>query len=154
MNYLLVDKAPETLKANELVIVKPTFLEEIGKSKLRRGVAKLTTVNALRDALMLITDKYDNTVNPYKFNLHAYEGLTYDTDEDLSVIILKILAANNADLLTKAVDFQLKNRNKGVDTVYYVSDDLEGSSAFLDNGFNLGNTKKEKKVAKNKELVV
>lgn len=154
MDYFLVDEAPKTLKDNELVIARPTFLEEIGKSKLRRGVAKLTTANALRDALMIITDKYDKTVNPYRLNLNAYEGIAYQTEEDLSVIILKILAANNIDLLTKAVDFELKNRNEKVNTVYYVSDDLEGTSAFLANGFNLKNPKKITKVADNQELVV
>ena len=154
MEYQVVKQAPKTLEANELVINKPTFLEEIGKSKLRRGVSKLTTANALRDALMLITDKYDQSINPYRLNLNAYEGLAYETDEDLSNIIVKLLAANNVDLVTKAVDFEIKARNKGVNTVYYVSDDLTGTSAFLDNGFSLKGAKKDKNTAKNQELVV
>lgn len=154
MQYLLVDKAPEKLKINEMVIIKPTFIEQIEKSKLRRGVKQLTTVNALRDALMLITDVYDNTINPYRINLSAYEGLAYDNDAELSNIILKILSDSGHDLLTKAVDHQLKNRNTKVDTVYYVSNDLEGSGAFLTNGFALKNAKKEKKVTKNPETVV
>lgn len=142
MQYLLVDKAPEKLKANEMVLEKPTFIEQITKSKLRRGVKKLTTANALRDALMLITDVYDNTINPYRINLSAYEGLAYKTDADLSVIILKILSDQGVDLVTKAVDFHLKQRDSKVDTVYYVSDDLEGTSAFLSNGFVLEGAKK------------
>lgn len=151
MQYQLVDKAPETLKANEMVIHKPTFIEQIAKSKLRRGTKKLTTANALRDALMLITDIYDNTVNPYRLNLSAYEGLAYETDEDLSKIILKILDDQNVDLSTKAIDHHIKNRNLKVDTIYYVSDDLTGSTAFTMNGFGL---KKDKKVAKkDKDLV-
>ena len=154
MEYLLVDKAPEKLKDNEMVILKPTFIEQLNKSKLRRGVKKLTTVNALRDALMLITDEYDNTVNPYRINLSAYEGLEYSTDEDLSVIILKILSDQGVDLITKAVDHQLKKRDLKVNTIFYVSNDLEGSGAFLANGFNLKNIKKDKKITKNQETMV
>ena len=154
MQYLLVDKAPEKLKANEMVIERPTFMEQIAKSKLRRGVKNLTTVNALRDALMLITDIYDNTVNPYRINLSAYEGLEYNSDQELSDIVLKILSDQGVDLLTKVVDHQLKNRDTEVDTIYYVSKDLEGSGAFLLNGFSLKSTKKDKKITKNTEKVV
>lgn len=154
MQYQLVDKAPENIKENEMILFKPDFIEQIAKSKLRRGVTKLTTANALRDALMLITDLYDNTLNPYRINLSAYEGLAYETDKDLSVIILKILSDQGHDLITKAIDVQLKARNSKVDTVFYVSDDLEGSSAFLTNGFILANAKNPKKIAKNEETVV
>jgi len=151
MQYQLVDKAPEKLKDNELVLFKPNFIEQIAKSKLRRGTKKLTTANALRDALMIITDIYDNTVNPYRINLSAYEGLAYETDEDLSVIILKILNDQGIDLVTKALDVQLKARDLKVDTVFYVSDDLTGATAFLANGFTL---KGGKKIIKNEETMV
>jgi len=154
MQYQLVDEAPETLKSNEMVINRPTFIEQIAKSKLRRGVKKLTTANALRDALMLITDVYDNTVNPYRLNLSQYEGLAYETDEDLSAIILKILNDHNVDLVTKAIDHQLKTRNLKVDTVYYVSDNLDGSTAFTLNGFALKGAEKEKKVTSKEEDLV
>lgn len=152
MDYIQVDKAPENLKDNEMVIEKPTFIEQIAASKLRRGVSKLTTVNALRDALMLITDKYDNTVNPYRLSLNKYEGLTYETNDDLSKIILKILDDAGIDLVTKAIDFHLKNRDLKVNTVYFVSDDLAGSTAFIANGFNLKNT--PKKTTKKEESLV
>lgn len=154
MQYILVDSAPEKLKDNEMVVYKPTFVEQISQSKLRRGVKKLTTANALRDALMLITDVYDNTVNPYRISLNEYEGLAYETDEDLSKIILKILNDNSIDLVTKAVDYHLKKRDLKVDTIYYVSDDLEGSAAFMMNGFNLKSGQKEKKVTTKQEDLV
>ena len=154
MEYILVDEAPDNLKDNEMVLVKPNFIEQIDASKLRRGVKKLTTTNALRDALMLITDKYDNTINPYRINLSAYEGLAYENSQDLSKIIIKILNDSGIDLVTKAVDYYLKNRNLKVTTVYYVSNDLEGSAAFIANGFSLKNSGKAKKAAKNEEPVV
>lgn len=153
MNYFLVDEAPETLEKNEMVIPKPDFKDQIQASKLRRGVKKLTTVNALRDALMLITDKYDNTINPYRLTLINYEGLPFETDDDLAGIVLQIIADNNLDLVPKAVDYYLKNRPKTVDTVYYVGDDdSEVASTFIANGFSAG--KKSKKITKKEETVV
>lgn len=137
MQYQLVDKAPKELKKNELVLFKPDFIEQIAKSKLRRGTKKLTTANALRDALMLITDIYDNTVNPYRINLSAYEGIAYETDQDLSVIIMKILDDQGVDLVTKALDKQLRERNSDITSIFYVSDDLTGAATFIANGFTL-----------------
>lgn len=154
MYYILTDSAPEKLKDNEMVIVRPTFIEQISKSKLRRGISKLTTVNALRDALMLITDEYDNTINPYRINLSAYEGLAYENDSDLSDIIIGILNDQGVDLLTKAIDQKLKQRNVKVNTIYYVSKNLEGAGAFLANGFNIKNSKNDKKITNNKETLV
>ena len=154
MYYILTDNAPEKLKENEMVIERPTFIEQISKSKLRRGVSKLTTVNALRDALMLITDIYDNTINPYRINLSAYEGIAYENDNDLSDIIIRILNDQGVDLLTKAIDFKLKQRNIKVNTIYYVSKNLDGAGAFLANGFNIKDSKKDKKSTINKETMV
>lgn len=145
-NFTRVDKAPEKLKENECVIVKPDFIDEIQSTKKRRGISGLTTVPYLRDIFMAITDKYDHTVNPYQMKLSKYNGLSYKTEEDLSKIIFKIISDLNLDLLEKAVDTKVKNRPQGTDTIYYVSDDLEGTGAFIKNGINMDTTKNKKKV--------
>lgn len=155
MKYFLVDEAPEQPEKNEMVIYKPTFIEQIAQSKLRRGVKNLTTVNALRDALMLITDKYDNTINPYRLTLNEYEGLPFENDEDLSGIILQIINDNNLPLVSKAIEHYIKNRPTTVDTIYFVSDDdSEVASVFIANGFSRGEDKKTKKITKQEESLV
>lgn len=137
MKYIRVDEAPEKLKKNEMVISKPNFMEEVEKTKGRRGVDKLTTVNALRDTFMAITDKYDNTLNPYRMPLQKYRGRAFKDDKEYSDIILKIIDDNNYDLIDKAVDTLVKARSTDVDTIYYVSPDLEGTKALTQNGFSL-----------------
>jgi hypothetical protein len=153
MQYIRVDKAPEKLKANETVIHKPNFLEEIKASKGRRGVDNVATVRSLRDALMAITDKYDNTINPYHLKYHRYDNLMYEGDEGFAAIILRIIADNDLPLIDKAIEFELLKRKPDVDTVYYVSDDLNGSTAFIKHGFHLKTDKKGKSASKSENVV-
>ena len=80
MDYIIVQEAPTELKSNEMVIKQPNFLEEVVENKGRRGVQKYATVNSLRTVLMSITDKYDNTINPYRLTLHKYEGQKFEDD--------------------------------------------------------------------------
>lgn len=144
--YKRVDKAPEKLKENECVIVKPDFMEEIKSTKKRRGQSGLTTVPYLRDIFMTITDKYDQQLNPYQMKLSKYNGLAYKDDDELVKIVFKIIRDLDLDLLEKAVDHEVKNRPKGTDTIYYVSPDLEGTSALIRNGINQEDGKNKKKV--------
>jgi hypothetical protein len=137
MNYIRVDEAPEKLKKNEMVIIKPNFMEEVERTKNKRGVDKLTTVNALRDTFMAITDKYAPDINPYRINLSKYRGRAFEDDKGYSDIILNIIAENDLGLIDKAVETLIKTRSGEVDTIYYVSPDVEGTSALIRAGFNL-----------------
>jgi len=150
MKYIRVDEAPEKLKDNEMVIVKPNFLEEISSISTKRGVKGIATIRSIRDALMLITDKYDNTINPYHIILQKYDNLLYKGNEGFAELILRIVKEQNLPLVDKAVEFELLKRKPTVDTVYYVSDDIEGSGAFIRLGFTMGNSKD---APKNKNVV-
>ena len=144
--YKRVDEEPKELKDNECVIYKPSFQEEIEATRKRRGVSGLTKANSLRDIFMAITDKYDQSVNPYHMKLTKYEGIAYETDDDLRKILFKIMKDHDTDLLNKAVDHAIKNRPENTDFIYYVSDDLAGSSAFIKQGINMAENKKKVKV--------
>lgn len=142
MNYIRVDKAPEKLKNNEMVVTKPNFLKEIEATAGKRGVNKVATIRNLRDTLMLITGKYDETINPYHLKLQRYDNLVYKDNQEYADIILRVIKDNNLNLVDKAVEKQLLTRSPMVDTVYYVSPDIEGSAAFISLGFSMKNTKK------------
>lgn len=145
MEYIRVDEAPEKLKNNEMVINKPDFLEEVKATRGKRGVKNIVTIRNLRDTFMVITDKYDNTINPYRLKLQKYDNLTYEGDKGYSDIVLKVIKDNNLNLLNKAVEQQLLKRDPKVDTVYYVSPDIEGSTAFISLGFSMKSGKKSLK---------
>jgi len=149
MDYIRVDNAPEKLKKNEMVITKPNFMEEVTATKGKRGVNKLATIRNIRDVLMIITANYNEQINPYHLKLQKYDNLMYDTDEDYAKIIHNVIKDNNLNLIDKAIEKELLKRNPIVDTVYYVSPDIEGSTAFISLGFRMKmNEKSIKKTVK------
>lgn len=141
MKYIVVREAPEKLKDNEMVLYKPNFVEEVASVSKKRGVKGVASINSIRDALLTITDKYDNTINPYHLKFNRYENLTYSGDKGFAELLVRIIKDLDLPLVDKAVEFQLLKRKPKIDTVFYVSDDLEGSKAFIKLGFHMGDSK-------------
>lgn len=141
-----VDKAPEKLEKNEMVIFKPNFQEEIDATRGRRGTSKRTTASALRDLFMSITNKYDPSINPYNLKLSKYDGLPAENDDQIRIVLNTIMTDNDLPLLEKAIEYQIKNRNPKINSIYYVSSDLSGLNAFTRLGFNQQEVDKKVKV--------
>lgn len=141
MKYIVVSEAPAKLKDNEMVIFKPDFVEEVASVSKKRGVKGVASINSIRDAFMTITDKYDSTINPYHLKFNRYENLMYEGDKGFAALIVRIIKDLDLPLVDKVVEHQLLKRKPKVDTVYYVSDDLEGSRAFIKLGFHMGESK-------------
>ena len=154
MYYILVSSEPEKLASNEMVIHKPNFLEEIHATKGKRGVDKITSITSIRDMISLLAGKYDNDVNPYRVNLVKYENLPYSTDKDFSEIMLRIIKENDLKFIEKAIEQKVKTRKASVDTVYYISEDLIGTSVLISYGFHMKDGKNSKKISSNKDHVV
>lgn len=152
--YTVVGEVPSTLNKGDFVILKPTFIEEIAKTKNKRGVSKLTTASSLRDIFMLITEKFDPKVNPYHLKLSKYEGIKYETDQDLVPLIYRIIDDNKLNLIESAVDVAIKNRPHDTEVIFYVTSDLEGVGAFAKNGINARKLDKKGKKTENSESVV
>jgi hypothetical protein len=152
--YTVVGETPKNLTEKDLVINKPNFLEEIAKTRVRRGVVKLTTASNLRDIFMAITNNYDPTINPYHLKLSKYEGIKYDSDQDLVEVVYRVIRDNNLNLIEAAVDKALKSRAPSVETIYYVTSDLDGVGAFAKNGVNALKLDKKGKKLENSENVV
>lgn len=154
MHYILVSSAPEKLSSNEMVIEKPNFMEEVLATKGKRGVNKVTSITSIRDILSLLAGKYDNELNPYRVNLVKYENLPYSSEEEFGAILLKVIADNQLNLIEKAIEQKVKARRSSVDTIYYVSNDLVGTSVLVRYGFNMKDGKSSKKITSNKDHVV
>ena len=152
--YTVVGEAPKNLTDKDLVLNKPNFLEEIAKNRVRRGVVKLTTASALRDIFMAITNNYDPTINPYHLKLSKYEGIAYNTDEDLVEVVYRVIRDNNLNLIEAAIDKALKSRDSSVETIYFVTTDLDGIGAFAKNGISALKLDKKSKKTENSENVV
>jgi hypothetical protein len=154
MKYIRVDEAPEKLKDNEMDLIKPDFLEEVSSISQKRGSKGVATIRSIRDAFMVITGKYDESINPYRLVFNNYDNMVYDGNEGFAKLIQKIVKDLNLPLLDRAVETKLLARHPKIDTVYYVSDDLEGSGAFIKLGFHMGEVlKSQKKIVKTEDVV-
>lgn len=154
MHYILVNEAPDSLKSNEIVIKKPTFIEEVLATKQKRGVDKIATIRSVRDMIAMLAAKYDDTVNAFRVNLSKYDDIPYASDEEFADIIMRVIVENNLPFVDKAIEAQVKNRKPNVDTIYYVSDDLSGTSVLIRFGFNMKDGKNTKKSSSSKDVVV
>ena len=141
-----VDIAPKHLQDNEMVIYKPDYQEEIDATRGRRGTSKRTTASSLRDLLMAITNKYDPSINPYRLKLSKYDGITAENDDELRMVLSKIISDFDLPIVEKVLEFHIKNRNPKVTNIFYVSDDLSGLGAFIKMGFNQQEAEKKIKV--------
>jgi hypothetical protein len=154
MHYILVSEVPENLKSNEMVIHKPTFLEEVVATRQKRGIDKVASIRSIRDMIATLASKYDNTVNPFRVNLTKYDNIPYSSDNEFANIIMRVIVENNLPFVEKSIEQQVQNRRLGIDTIYYVSDDLGGTSTLIRFGFNMKDGKNTKKIASNKDSVV
>jgi len=154
MHYILVSEEPESLKSNEMIIKKPTFIEEVAATRQKRGVAKVASIRSIRDMIATLAAKYDDTLNPFRVNLTKYDNTPYSSDEEFADLIMRVVIENNLLFVEKAIEHQIKNRKPNVDTVYYVSNDLNGTSVLIRFGFNMKDGKNSKKITSNKDIVV
>lgn len=152
---LFVSEAPKNLKANELVINPPNFLNEIHMSKAKGTGKKVTSLHHMRQILMLIGNTYDpeGTFNSYtSIPLTRFEGLPFETDEDLNQIVIRMLNKHYPVMLDKVIEYNLKKRSQKVDTIYFTGD-KDKAQLFIKNGIDIGDLsdvsqKESKKKAK------
>jgi hypothetical protein len=142
-----VNKAPEKLEKNEMVIMKPDFQKEIDATRGKRGTSNRTTASGLRDLFMAFNDNYETNINPFALKLSKYEGHVIENDDQIRDVLNKIIADNNLPVYEKIIEYSLKTRNPAITSIYYVSDDLSGVNGFIRFGFNptVKETKKKEK---------
>src|SRR5665213_2568055 len=108
--FVVVKQAPETLEKGEIVIGQPDFMDQIVANIKKAPKHKRTAINHLREVLTSIAEKYDQEMNVFKIRLLNYEGITFNTNEDFSVILVRLLKNECPKVFDKVLDFQLKNR--------------------------------------------
>lgn len=134
--FAVVSKAPSTLEKGEVVIGQPTFLDEIKANANKAPKHKQTALNHLREVINSIGYRYDQEMNVYKINLTNFNGLAYNTDDDLSAIVTRILKQEYPVIFDKYLDHELRNRPINTKLVYYVGD-FNSTGPFYKAGLDL-----------------
>src|ERR1035437_10323750 len=102
--FVVVNQAPETLEKGEIVIGQPDFMDQIVANQKKAPKHKQTAINHLREVLSSIAEKYDHDMNVLKIRLLNYEGLTFNSNSDLSAIVVRILRAEYPTIFDKYLD--------------------------------------------------
>lgn len=134
--FVVVKQAPTTLEKGEIVIGQPDFMEQILANQKKAPKHKQTAINHLREVLNSIGQVYDPEMNVFKIRLLNYEGLAFKDNNDLSVIISRVLKNEYPRVFDKYIEHQLKNRPMNTKLIYYVGD-FTTTKPFYDAGLDL-----------------
>lgn len=134
MEYTLVKPDASFIAEDDSVqVFFPNFMPEVLKSKFQRGQRKLTTAAMLRLTLIDIADKYDPTFEVYRqFAPVNYEGLPFNSDEEYSQIIVRIIKEIRPNIIDAAIMQQIREAPRGTKLIYFVAEDLIHTKAFMD----------------------
>ena len=152
IKFSIVDKLPTEVKSTELVIGKPDFLPEIKANSAKAGRGKLTGVNHLRNIVDTIGMKYDTDgTNSWSVRPNMYEGRLYNSDEELSAIVLEMLEAQHPSIFKKFLEFNVNRIPAGTELIIIDSffKKMNALSILTDKGILETTKEKKQKVLSN-----
>lgn len=132
--FTTVSEPPASLEKGEVVIDKPTFVEEcklaLGQAGAKRNT---TTLNQLRSVLNAIENKYNIDLKTAKIPLSQYEGLPYETAEDYNKVITRLLKIERPDAFEDILGYNILRLPYGTKMIYFVGEHYE-TDPFYKNG--------------------
>jgi hypothetical protein len=128
--FIVVNKVPETLGKGEIVINQPDFMEQIEANIKKAPRNKQTAVNHLREILQSIGTRYDPELNAMRINLRNYIGLPFNSNAELSTVIVRILKNEYPKAFDKVLEHALQNRPINTKLIYYVGNFADTSAFF------------------------
>jgi hypothetical protein len=134
--FIVVDTEPTTLRKGEHVIKFPDFLEEIKANSGKAPRGGITATNHLRNIVGTIGQKYDENLTSWSINPFNFEGRTFNTDQDLSEIVIELLKKQHPTIFQSYVDAKIKARPDGTKVIYFVGP-FNYTTAFYTNGLDL-----------------
>jgi len=134
--FLIVKEEPKDLPKDAYVIKSPDFLEQIQENKGREPKGGHTAPTHLRYIVGSIGAKYDQDLSAYTVKPHLYEGRKYDSDEELSKIVLEMLNAQYPKIFDSYLDYKIKNRPANAKLIYFIGD-YKHTKAFIANGISV-----------------
>lgn len=133
--FVVVKQKPEELRKDEHVIEMPKFLDEIRSNATKAPRNGLVGANHLRAIAGSIGEKYDQNLTSWSIRPHLFEGRPFSTDEELSVIVLDMLASQYPTIVDSYLVDAVKRRPLGTKLVYFVGP-FQKTMAFTMNGMD------------------
>lgn len=142
--YLVVKEVPKDLPKGSYVIKTPDFLDEIKANKGREPRGNITASTHLRYIVGTIGERYDQDLSAYTVKPHLFEGRKYETDEELSKIVVEMLKTQYPAVFEKELDYRIKHRPANTNLIYYVGDFLDTKPFFV-NGIDAAESESKAK---------
>lgn len=137
MKFVCVKKAPGELRKHEYIIDMPDFIEEVQSNNNHKGSTNVTRNKHLRNIVSEIGLKYGpEGFNPYHVNIHKYEGLAFDSNSDLSKIMVRIFDKEYPTIFDSYITKKIKERPSETKVIYFTGDFLK-SRSFTEAGFEM-----------------
>ena len=135
--FVLVQKEPESLDKDCIVISGPDFNADIELCSKKKPSSKMMTVNYLREIAATIGLKYaPETFNALTdVNVALYRGIPCTTLEETNEIVRKMFEKDYPAMFDYFVDYHLKRRPSGTKLIYFTGD-LRYTSRFTQNGID------------------
>lgn len=134
--FTVVKEEPTDLPKDTYVIKSPDFLEEITSNKSREPRGNHTSPTHLRYIVGSIGAKYDPELSAYTVKPHLFEGRKYDSDKELSSVIVEMLQSQYPKVFESYLDYKIKQRPAGTKLIYFVGD-YKNTKSFITNGISV-----------------
>lgn len=121
--FVVVDKAPESITKYEMVLERPSFMDEIAACEKRRGGTHNIGANYLRAIAEEIGRRYDKTFNPYRHVVPTdYAGVSCPTLKDVSVLVHKMFESRYPKIYESYYEYKVRARPFDIRVVYLVDE--------------------------------
>lgn len=134
--FVLVNKAPDSLPPQSVVIATPNFMKQVEASFLRHQNRNQTALNQLRDMLSSIQTDFGVDLNVPKIPLSRYEGLPYTDRDSLSRIVVQLLKTERPDSFVDFLEYNIRTRPLATKLIYFVGRHQE-TAPFFKNGIDI-----------------
>lgn len=130
--FVVVNKAPEKVDKDCVVIGEPDFYSEIEQTDAKRPKSNEITTNYLREILAKIGNKYvgEEFNAMTDVNVSKFRGRPCSTHKQVHQAVYEALERSYPKMFDKYVEYQIKNRPFGTKLVYFVGDRRHCSKFF------------------------
>ena len=118
--YVFTQNPPENLSEKEMVLSKPTFLEEIKACSRRKGFSATLGPNYLRAIAEEIGRRYDKYFNAYRHVVpQDFMGRVAETDEQVAEVIHEMFQARYPAIYQRYYESVLRSRPFTTKVIYF-----------------------------------
>jgi hypothetical protein len=118
--FVMTQNPPQNLSQKEMILTRPTFLEEVKTCAHKRGGAATIGPNYLRAIAEEIGRRYDRLFNAYRNVVpHDFAGRICESDEDVAKTVHEMFQARYPVIYQRYYETVLRSRPFTTKVIYF-----------------------------------